>query len=186
MTMKNFDDFVQDQVTQAEELRLRNAIDWPQRLEAWQDELSKLYSDMEEHLKKYITAGKIKIQREFITISEPKFESYKAEKLTFSIGLGKVIAKPVGMDLIGAKGRVDLTGQMGSRKIVLFDKGAPAWVHTTTLPDYSDDTQSEVISFKSKIDEYGWYIITSPPPRMTAIPFGKESFQQAVMELSNV
>ncbi len=164
MAVKTFDEFVKEQVSRAEELKLKNEIDWPQRLEAWQDELKKLYSDMEKFLKKYIYSGKIKHQRDWVTVSESNFESYEAEQLTFNIGTGKVVAKPISMQTIGANGRVDLIGQRGSIKIVLLEKGF--------LRD-------------SSVDRDGWYIVTSPPPNIAVTHFVKESFQEAIMELAD-
>ncbi len=182
-TSKSFDEFVEEQAAQAEELKAYNEIHWPKQHEFWLGELEKLYSKMERYLKSYIHAGKIKCQRNRIKICEPNVGSYDAEELTLKIGTNKVVARPIGMQVIGAMGRVDLIGPRGVIKIALLEKGAPTWGTITPESDLSDERRHELFFYESTIEKEGWYF-TSPPPHITAIEFCKDSFQDAILEIA--
>ena len=80
---------------------------------------------MERHLTPFTQAGEIEIERTPLTLREDHLGSYDADKLTFKIGRDKIVAKPIGTLLVGARGRVDLSGPRKTLKIVLLDKGGP-------------------------------------------------------------
>ena len=185
MTTKTFDEFVKEQVAHADELKSNNEVDWPERLHTWQGELNKLYSKIEKYLKKYIEAGNIKVHRDKITVTEPNVGSYEAEKLVLCFGNNEVIAEPIGTKLVGAKGRVDLIGRRGSIKVALLEKGGPAWEREVSFSKPIHESRRTSSLLSDIVDSEGWYII-SPPPRITATPFDKRSFQDAIMELADV
>ena len=90
-------------------------VDWDERRLDWLAELEDLYRRMEQHLKPYTDKNEIQIERDVIRLSEDYLGTYDATKLTFRIGHEKISANPKGTLLIGARGRVDLSG---SRKLV--------------------------------------------------------------------
>lgn len=83
--------------------------------------------------------------------------------------------------LIGAKGRVDLSGPRKTLKIVLLGEGKP----TLTVQTENGGVTEESSHFmaRGKIEDAGWYIATTPPDT-TVVPFNGESFQDAIMEVS--
>ena len=185
MITKTFDEFVKEQVARADELKFAIEIEWPERLATWQRELNQLYSDMEKYLKKYIKAGDIKKERDNITITEPNVSSYEVEQLTFFIGTEKIVARPIGTQLIGTKGRVDLISRRGSIKILLLEKSSPVRKTSTSLSSHITCTYPRSLFHDNIVDEEGWYI-TSPPPRIIVTAFNKSTFKEAIMELADV
>ncbi len=157
------------------------AIDWAKRTAEWLRELDELYVSMERHLRPYTQAHEIQIERTPIQLSEDHLGTYNADKLTFKIGRDKIVAKPIGTLLIGARGRVDLSGARKTLKIVLLGKGGP--VLTTRIEHGGVTEESSGSMVRGEVDEAGWYIET-PPPESVVVAFGEDSFRDAIMEVS--
>ncbi len=182
---RTFDEFVKKEVAQAEDLKAYNEINWPRKLETWRGEVEGLLSKMERYLKVYIDDGKINAHREPIELSEPNVGSYDTEELILKIGIKRVVARPMGMQLIGAKGQVDLIGPRGIIRIALLERGGPK--REVAILEFNQFVEDNG-GFKyrnSDIDKQGWYI-TSPPPDITVTALNKETFQEAIMELADV
>ena len=182
MTNNAFDEFVKRQVDRADNTSAAGDVDWDKTLENWLDELRTLFAKMEEYLRKYIESGEIRIQRDKIALSENALGTYETARLTFYIGNEKIIARPMGTLLIGARGRVDLVGAKGTLRLVLLDKGGPT---LRTRIDIGGRTEEEsVVSLLTagNVKERGWYIAT-PPPKVMTTPLNEDSFRDALMEL---
>ena len=137
---------------------------------------------MEGHLRPYTEAREIQIERTPIQLREDHLGSYDADKLTFKIGCEKIVARPIGTLLIGARGRVDLSGPRKTLKIVLLAKGGPV---LTTKVEHGGVTEEPTRSMvRGDVDEAGWYFET-PPPESVVVAFGEDSFRDAIMEVSD-
>ncbi len=178
MAEQEFNEFVR---RKTEQVRTEEAIDWTRRRVDWLRELEELYARMEGNLKPYTQAGEIQIERAPIRLQEDHLGTYDAEKLTFKIGREKIVAKPIGTLLIGASGRVDLSGSRKTLKIVLLAKGGP--VLTTESRHGGVTEESSRSMMRGEVEEAGWYIET-PPPESVVVPFGEDSFRDAIMEVS--
>ena len=178
MAEKEFSEFVRRKTERA---KAEEAIDWGKRRAQWLRELEDLYARMEGHLKPYMQAGEIQIERTPIQLREDHLGTYDAEKLTFRIGREKIVAKPIGTLLIGASGRVDLSGSRRTLKIVLLAKGGP--VLTTKVEAGGVTEESSHSMVRGEVAEAGWYIETSPPESVV-VAFGQDSFRDAIMEVS--
>ena len=180
MAEQDFSEFIRRKMA-LEQSESREAIDWAKRRADWLKELEDLYERMEGHLKPYTEAGEIQIERTPIQLTEDYLGTYDADKLTFRIGREKIMVKPIGMSVIGGRGRVDLSGPRKTLKILLLAEGGPA--RTTTIEhggiaeEYSDSM------VRGEVDEAGWYI-ESPPPESVVVRFGEDSFRDAIMEVS--
>ena len=184
MATNTFDKFVKKQVAQAKNLRTKYEINSTQRREQWLRDLNELYSSMEKFLKKYTDADKISISRKSVKLTEENIGTYETDQLTFTIGTRKVVAKPIGTLLIGSKGRVDLLGVRGSIRIVLLDKGGPAINTRVQFSGEIVEDYSSSLLPNNNVDREGWYIASSPP-NITTTAFNKESFLDAIMEISD-
>lgn len=180
MAEQDFNEFVRRKTAQ-DQSESGEAIDWAKRQAAWLQELDKLYESMEDHLRPYMRAGEIQIDRVRIQLSEDHIGNYNADKLTFKIGREKIVAKPIGTLLIGARGRVDLSGSRKTLRIVLLEKGGP--VLTTKIEHGGVTEESSHSMVRGEVDKAGWYIET-PPPESVVVAFGVDSFRDAIMEVS--
>ncbi len=157
------------------------AIDWAKRRTDWLRELEELYVSMEDHLRPFTGAHEIEIERTPIQLREDYLGVYNADKLTLKIGRDKIVAKPIGTLLIGARGRVDLSGPRKTLKIVLLDEGGP--VLTTKIEHGGVTEESSHSTVRGDVEDAGWYIETTPP-NSVVVAFSEESFRDAIMEVS--
>ena len=180
MAEQEFSEFIRRK-TARNQSESGEVIDWAARRAVWLRELDELYGSMEDHLKPYTQAGEIQIDRVRIQLSEDHIGTYDVDKLTFKIGREKIVAKPIGTLLIGARGRVDLSGSRKTLKIVLLAKGGP--VLTTKIGHGEVTEESSHPMVRGEVDKAGWYIET-PPPESVVVAFCADSFRDAIMEVS--
>ena len=179
-----FDEFVKRQLDRADNTSATGDIDWDKTRENWLDVLHNLFAQMEEYLKRYIDAGEIGIRRDKISLSENALGTYETEQLTFHIGNEKVIVRPIGTLLIGARGRVDLIGARGTLRLVLLDKGGPALRSRIEIGGRAEEESVKPFLTSGEVKESGWYIATLPPKILTT-PLNEDSFRDALMELTD-
>ena len=166
MTDISFDDFVAQQIAKTEP-----SIDWPQRRDDWVEHLVGFYQLAEEFLRKYIEQDKVHLTWATKQINEEYVGSYDVASLEGQIGVVNVRFDPIGTNLIGAKGRVDMHGPCGTVKFVLIPK-------TASSPRIPKDEPEPVV------EEWAWKILT-PPPNIKHIELVEESFLFAIMEVAN-
>ena len=172
-----FDEFVKERTLAA---GAGEAPDWEKRRADWLDSLDRLYSAMEQYLRPYVESGAIRLERAPIELTEDYLGTYDAEVLTFVIGPDKVFARPIGSLLIGADGRVDLSGPRQVLKLVHLPGGdserETRVVDAGTLERYGS-------SLVRNPREPGWYI-SCRPPSIDVIPLREESFRAAIMDVT--
>lgn len=177
MTAQDFQEFVERKTAQA---KSEKAVDWDKRRNDWLQELEGLYEQMEKHLQPY----GIEIRRHLVPLEEEYLGAYQAHELTFDIGHDKIVAKPIGAQLIGARGRVDLSGPRATLKIVLLEKGGPALKYRVTERGGTVKESSHSM-LRGDAGDAGWYIATTPPPKSSVVQFNEDSFRDAIMEVSS-
>ncbi len=178
MTNQSFDDFV-NQRSKASE---KSEIDWTAKLEAWKRDLSIFHEKVESFLKSYIESGKLTLTKRSIDLREEYIGSYEVDALDIILGDTKITLTPIGTNLIGAKGRVDMKGPRGTVKFVLVpkDSSGPKISIQVRIQGEDAPTKEEI----KPITDWEWKIST-PPPRINYIELEEESFQTALMEVAN-
>jgi hypothetical protein len=158
-------------------------IDWGKKRDDWLQYLDDFYNQVEEFLGEYRESGDVAFNYGEKDIHEEFIGRYRARSLRIRIRDKDVVLDPVGTNLIGAKGRVDMIGDAGAVKFVLVDRrldGAGVSVAIKT-----QDEQRQVEEEKEPDDvEWAWKIAT-PPPRIKYIEVNAESFFDALMEVIN-
>ena len=178
MTNKSFDDFIKKLNDASQEVE----IDWKTKLNEWKQYISNFYNKTEGFLKPYIESGKLRLTKRSIMLDEEYIGSYEVDALDILLGGIKIILTPIGTNLIGAKGRVDMVGPKGTVKFVLVPKDSSSPKITVKIR-----LQGEKMPPREKkqiITEWAWKIST-PPPRISYIELEEESFQTALMEVVN-
>ena len=182
MQAETFDEFVKRQ-TARENAAAGKTVDWKNRRANWLGDLSGLYSSMEKYLRPYTESGAIRIERSRTQLTEEYLGTYEVDKLTFTIGQDKVVAKPIGTLLIGSRGRVDLSGVRKTLRIVYLEEGGPA-MRIAIAGGGEEVEQASRSMVRGRVDHSGWYIATKPPDA-TVIAFTEDSFRDAIMEVSS-
>ena len=174
MTNQSFDEFVSQQSEVSEEVE----IDWAANLRDWKKHLSSFYEKVECFLGPYIKSKKIILSKKIVGLHEVYIGDYEVDALDILLGGTEVALAPIGTNLIGAKGRVDMKGPVGIVKFVLVPKGSSGprrRIQVEEAPTKEEATPAT---------DWEWKIST-PPPRISYIELEEESFQAALMEVIN-
>lgn len=180
MTNKEFDEFVAKQMPKEKESK---NIDWTKQRQEWLAHLSNFYLKIEDFLGDYIAKGQISINPGVKSIIEEDLGEYEVNTVTIQIGTSEIKLEPIGTNVIGAKGRVDMNGVNGTVKFVLVEEDAleprlsiQVWTGGKTSPSKP--------SAKLKKVKLAWKIST-PPPQIKYLELNPESFFEAIMAVAN-
>lgn len=157
-------------------------INWAKKRDEWLKCLKEFYDRVNSYLKKYVSEGRIRIASGRKRISEDYIGEYEVSMVTIHIGNSQIRLEPIGTNLIGAKGRVDMVGPNGKVKFVLVDKEASAPRVSVQIVEQYKEASLETP--KTQKMEWDWKIST-PPPAIKYIELNPESFFDAFMEIAN-
>ena len=170
----SFDEFVNQQVAKA-----KPSTDCIQERDNWIHHLDKFYQLVKGFLRKYIEQDKVHIAWTTKQINEEYIGTYEVASLEVLIGAVKVHFDPIGTNLIGAKGRVDMHGPHGTVKFVLVPKTAS--VVRVIVQEFPIAVADDPIP---PVEEWTWKILTQPP-NIKYIELEEEAFLSAIMEVAN-
>lgn len=170
MAHKKFDDFLDSKTSKA-----NGQIDWSQKRDLWIENLMSFYTIVEAFLAEYIASGRISLVRQSMTLDEEYIGSYKVDRILIRIGEDSVRLEPIGTNMIGTSGRVDLVGSSGSVKFVLAKKG----ISEPEIPKVSEKG-AELATSK----DLEWKIAKFQPT-LRYFPLTAESFFDAIMEVTD-
>lgn len=177
MAIKKFEEFINNQTSAFE-----REIDRKDQLATWQQHLDEFYRVIASYLKPYLDNQKIKIEFADLDIAEDRIGIYTTQKATIHLGPHTLALEPIGMMIIGAAGRVDLTGPYGKVRFVLLDETSPPRkAQVKIVKDGDKARQEQALNKPSKLT---WKIATNPP-QVTYLPLTEDSFQEALMAVTN-
>ena len=85
------------------------AIDWEERKALWLEQVAKLYDGLEQWFQEYIHDAYMTFRRaKKASLTEKDIGSYEIEILEIDIQDDIVVFEPVGTNVIGASGRIDV------------------------------------------------------------------------------
>ena len=185
MSIKEFERFLEnEQETRKEEPK----IDWEGKKNLFIEKVEELYKKIEDdYLKKYIENGKVKIDRKKTHIHEEYIGDYDIDKLIITIGDKKVVLNPVGVNIIGGYGRVDIEGEAGTIKLILVPEHRKRPMISIGIIASEEDEERirkerEALAKRDQESKKVWKIATKPP-RIQFIELNQESFIDALMEV---
>jgi len=162
-------------------------IDWNEKKDFFIEKINEFYKQMDTFLKPY--KDKISLKDEQYIINEDYIGSYHVNKKTLHIKNKDITFTPIGTNLIGAWGRIDMEGENGIVKFVLVPKNNDVpKIETAVLITDEDkikwqEKQNEIAK-KNKEAEKIWKIAT-PAPNIKYIDINEENFFDALMEVIN-
>lgn len=175
MSRQQFEEYIAARAEAASE----PAIDWGARRDEWLQRLEEFYGQVKGYVEPYVSSGKMCVNFTNKPMHEEHIGSYEARSLDMKMGQDTVRFDPVGAELIGARGRVDMVGPGGSVRFVL-------------VREMLQDPQIEVRILRegetappANAPEVGGTIwkITTPPPRAICEELDEDSFFAAIMEI---
>ncbi len=160
-----------------------STIDWEQEKLRWIQYIDKFYSRVEEWLVPYKAKDLLQYSFEEIMLSEENIGDYKTRRLRLEISNDSVVFKPVGTNLIGAFGRIDMVGKNGTIKFLLVDKDSTGPSVSVKIIHSNDLEKTTKVETSKKEIELAWKIIV-PPPNMKYIGLNEDSFSDALLEVT--
>lgn len=101
-----------------------NDIDWKERRRQWIGAIERLYQLVtDELLAASVPKSRVKVSRVEKKITEEHLGTYRVPELILNISGETVRFSPKGRNIIGAKGRVDLIGELDAMTLVLEPDG---------------------------------------------------------------
>ncbi len=180
MSKKDFEEYLKKSQFMADDEG--SEIDWDKKRDEWLDYLRQFYEKIRDFLKDYAKSGDLSIEFHEKTINEELIGEYRTDSMTIKLKGDEVVFDPIGTNLIGAKGRVDMKGSAGTVKFVLVDKQSPGPISKLTI-----QVSGEPVKEKGSADhEIAWdWKIATPPPRIKYIELDEDSFFDSLMEAIN-
>jgi len=101
-----------------------NEIDWGERRRQWIEAVERLYQQVTGVLlAESISQGLVTVSRREKVIEEEYLGTYRVPELILDVSGETVRFSPKGRNIIGAKGRVDLVGELDAMTLVLESAG---------------------------------------------------------------
>ncbi len=179
MGKKDFESFLKKQELEKKD---ETTVDWEKEKKGWLEYLNQFYELIENFLTSYVERKKISLTFNTEFLFEENIGEYEVKSLSLTIGNQKIYFKPIGTLLIGAKGRVDMEGPVGTIKFVLVDKESTGISIRVKIYE-GGKIPTEEKETNKKIN-WVWKIAT-PPPSIKYIELNENSFFDALMSVIN-
>ncbi len=166
MGKEKFEEYLKSQKATKNE-----TINWELKKEEWLKEIDTFLKQIKHYFEKYKES--IIIHEQPLTINEEYLGAYTSNKLIVRFNNDTVTFTPIGRNIIGAKGRVDMEGKVGKVKFVLVGENSQ-----------SPQIMTASIINEQKQEKNSWKIST-PPPKIKYIELDENSFFDALMEVIN-
>uniref|UniRef100_C5D7S9 Uncharacterized protein n=1 Tax=Geobacillus sp. (strain WCH70) TaxID=471223 RepID=C5D7S9_GEOSW len=176
MGMENLEEFLKRKKKDAEQ----NKIDWEQRKQQWLAEIAEFYNQVKAFLAPLQEKGLLSLNWEEVKKYEEYLGEYTTRKLYVNFPDQQVVIEPIGKNIIGAMGRIDMIGKNGNVMFLLVDKEAES---PKIMVHFNDGLSKGLEKIReTKNPEYVWKIAT-PPPNIKFIDLNKDSFSDALLEV---
>jgi len=184
MATTTLDDFVRCERHSAQVLD-EQSVEWHAEKTEWLAYLDGLYAKVSEFLGSYVDQGQVSIVYEKVALHEELIGPCAAKAMTIRIGSKVVQLEPIGTNLIGSRGRVEVSGPLGSARLLLLRKAVTS----------ASDLVQVTVSFSGllpprsarRLDsapDWTWKIVSRPPAR-SFVDLDKETFLNLLLEVSN-
>jgi len=158
-------------------------IDWDKKKDEWLGDLKKFYVLVKSFLNDFFETKKVSLDEETITIDEELIGKYDVKKLMLYFKNNKVVFEPIGTNLIGAKGRVDMIGSVGTVRFVLVPENSEGPGINIKIQAIVGEKEVEKTP-KDPETEWKWKIATEPP-HIRYLELTEDSFFDSLMKVTN-
>ncbi len=153
--------------------------DWEARKEQWLQAVDGLYAQVEGWLDEYIQALAVVCEREPRELVEDSLGRYRIDALKIGCQGIDVILDPIGANILGAYGRVDLAGPAGSLRLLLVSAGSGG-------PRVRNDRASDKVAEARPVQEPSpaaapVFKLATDPPAVKYLDLDQELFLDALM-----
>ena len=130
-------------------------VDWETKKAEWLASVQTLYTGIRKLMGESIRDGTVVVDELESEVTEDFIGTYKVPQLQLTVGRDRVVFSPKGVNVIGAKGRVDLWGDRD----------------TVTLIRTASDGDGE------------WRVVLQRVPKFVAVPLDESSLAEALQRV---
>ena len=107
-----------------------SGVDWEARKREWQQATEDFYTIVSSFLQDLTQEGLVKVSYRSKDVTEQYLGTYPIREMVLSAGGEEVVFSPMGRHIVGAKGRIDLIGEMAEGTFILSpDEGWKVLMH---------------------------------------------------------
>jgi hypothetical protein len=165
-----FEKLVKDFAERQQHESAQTAARWQERKVWWINRVEQLFGQIEAWLQPLIHSRAVKLTRAMYPAHEEQLGTYDIQTLVLELAGKKLTFLPKGTFLLGASGRVDVSGPSGDVSLVLIDARAAS----------PEEARAQA----------GWYVRhpSSPPPRSLSDlrPLNEAIFQELFADLFGI
>ena len=161
------------------------SFDWEGKKQAYLRYLDKFFADVEKYLHEYITSKTLRIEKNVTTIEEEYIDKYEVPTWRIYLYSKHVDLVPVGTNIVGSPGRVDLRGVIKSVRFILADKkekSPQSFAGISWAPMDKERVREKAEEWMQRKRHYVWKIITDPPD-IEYIELDEDNFLSALQEV---
>lgn len=172
-----FDDFIK---SQQEEVSPENA---GKQVEHFSRQIEEIYKIAREALEVYVDEGsaKLTIQKRDIfeeLLSGVEEYYYQVDEMIIQIGRSRVTLTPIGINIIGAMGRIDMDGPLGKAVLLLTNSGGPKFKVQSPF-DKLPASESPVVQPE---EEQVWQFMIRTP-KLHYVEVNVDTFKENLMKV---
>jgi hypothetical protein len=151
--------------------------EWEAHKERWLQAVDGLYAQVEGWLGEYIQALAVVCQREPRRLAEDGIGQYEVQALRIRCQGIDVALEPIGANIIGAFGRVDLVGPAGNQRLlrVLPDRSGPR-VRIRRVDEQAVEAQPAPVPEPEPV-----FKLATEPPAVRYLDLDQDVFLDALM-----
>lgn len=178
MGKKEFDEFLSKQPPPTEP-----EIDPEKEKQEWIRQIGLFYEKIGNFLDEYKASGDVQMDYLETDIPDDPIGRHSVDSLRVRIKNKEVVFEPIGTNLIGAKGRIDMAGEAGTVRFVLVEEKLGDSKKSVIIGGEEAKSRGKA-GQSSNGKQLTWKIATSPP-RIQYLEMDAESFFDALMEVMN-
>ena len=124
------------------------------------DEYRRHLGELYEQARGWLSEAGLDCEEKSMALHEERSGQYDAPRLLIRQLDGEPLAelRPIGADILGAEGRVDLHGPLDSRPILYLLTGGPT-LHPSSSTESGEKPQEHTRPLFRGIDHEGWYAL---------------------------
>lgn len=175
MSVSKFEDLVRDYAERQQRDETAEPVRRQTRIKWWQDRVGELVDDITQWLSPLVESGSLRIERSTAHLEEESLGRYEISSVIVKLGPKQLMLKPLATVIIGALGRIDVTGPNGKATLLLASQG--------------DSTASP----EDRMANVGWFISRpllggkpTRPQRRELRPLTQETFQDLFTDLFGI
>jgi hypothetical protein len=184
MTKTAFKEFVKKEKAVDSQQR---SIDWEGKKLAYLKQVDTLFDEVRTYLHEFTKSKEIHIEKRTTTIEEEYIGKYEAPVLHIRLYGRHADLVPVGTNIIGTPGRVDLRGNVESIRFILADKKEKCpqvFAGISWSPIDRERVKKKADEWSQRKRDYVWKMITDPPD-IRYVELDEDNFLSLLQEVLN-